>query len=52
MDELVEEAKEKATPVIQKTVDELRLKTIEVLKDTVKKLEEPKASKKEPKKAN
>ena len=40
LDELVKEAKEKATPVVQKTVEDLRIKTISVLKDTVKKLEE------------
>ncbi len=47
LDELTKEAKEKATPVVQKAVDDLREKTIEVLKDTVKKLE----GSKEPKKA-
>lgn len=47
LDELYTEAKEKATPVVQKTIDELRSKTVVVLKDTVKKLEEPKAPKKE-----
>ena len=47
MDELYTEAKEKATPVVQKTIDELRSKTVVVLKDTVKKLEEPKVPKKE-----
>lgn len=51
-DELVVEAKEKATPVIQKAVEDLRAKTVEVLKDTIKKLEEPKAPKKVAKKAN
>lgn len=49
LDVLAKEAKEKASPVIQKTVDDLRNKTIQVLKDTVKKLED--SSKKEPKKA-
>lgn len=39
LDGLAKEAKEKASPVIQKTVDDLRNKTIQVLKDTVKKLE-------------
>lgn len=47
LDELYTEAKEKATPIVQKTIDELRSKTVVVLKDTVKKLEEPKAPKKE-----
>ncbi len=47
LDELYAEAKEKATPVVQKTIEELRSKTVVVLKDTVKKLEEPKAPKKE-----
>lgn len=47
LDELYQEAKEKATPVVQKTVEDLRAKTVVVLKDTVKKLEEPKAPKKE-----
>jgi len=45
LDDLVKEAKEKATPVIQSTVEDLRTKTVAVLKDTVKKLEEPKAKK-------
>lgn len=45
MDELVKEAKEKATPVVQKAVEDLRVKTVAVLKDTVKKLEEPKKEK-------
>lgn len=39
LDLLVAETKEKATPVIQKTVNDLRSKTISVLKDTIKKLE-------------
>ena len=47
LDELYQEAKEKATPVVQKTIEDLRAKTVVVLKDTVKKLEEPKAPKKE-----
>ena len=47
LDDLVKEAKAKATPVVQKTVEDLRLKTIDVLKDTIKKLEEPKDTKKE-----
>ncbi len=52
LDELAKEAKEKATPVIQNAVEDLRTKTITVLKDTVKKLEEPeKAEKKEKKSA-
>ncbi len=46
LDELVTAAKEKATPVIQKSVSDLRDKTIEVLKNTTKKLE---AAKKEDK---
>jgi gas vesicle protein len=49
LDELYAEAKEKATPVVQKTIDDLRAKTVVVLKDTVKKLEEPKGPKKEKK---
>lgn len=55
MDELYKEAKEKATPVVQKAVEDLKGKTVVVLKDTVKKLEEPKkeAPKKDaPKKEN
>ena len=52
LDTLAKEAKEKATPVIQKAVDDLRLKTIDVLKDTVAKLEAPKAPKKEKKSNN
>ncbi len=51
LDELLSEAKAKATPVIQATVEDLRNKTIAVLKDTVKKLEEPKAKKALPKKS-
>ena len=47
LDELYQEDKEKATPVVQKTIEDLRAKTVVVLKDTVKKLEEPKAPKKE-----
>ena len=39
LDELYEEAKAKANPAIEKTVDELRNKTVNVLKGTVKKLE-------------
>jgi gas vesicle protein len=46
VDELVREAKEKATPIVQKATEDLRVKTIAVLKDTVKKLEEPKENKK------
>lgn len=49
VDELVIEAKEKATPVVQKTVEDLKAKTVVVLKETIKKLEEPKAPKKEKK---
>lgn len=52
LDVLAKEAKEKATPVIQKAVDDLRLKTIEVLKDTVAKLEAPKEEKKAKKQNN
>ena len=51
VDELVKEAKEKATPVIQKTVEDLKAKTVVVLKETIKKLEEPKAPKKDKKEA-
>lgn len=47
MDELATEAKEKATPVVQKTIDDLRAKTIVVLKDTVKKLETSKKEEKD-----
>jgi gas vesicle protein len=43
---LYKEAKEKATPVVQKAVADLKVKTASVLKDVVKKLEE-----KEPKEA-
>ena len=48
-EELADLDKEKATPVVQKTVEDLKAKTVVVLKDTVKKLEEPKndSSKKE-----
>ena len=46
VDEFVKEAKEKATPVVQKAAEDLRVKTVAVLKDTVKKLEEPKENKK------
>ncbi len=46
LDELYKEAKEKATPVVEKTVDDLRTKTAAVLKETVKKLEEPREEKK------
>ena len=52
MDDLVEEAKEKATPVIQKAVEELRTKTVQVLKETVDKLENPKENKKDKKATN
>lgn len=45
LDELVNEAKEKATPVIQNAVEDLRTKTVSVLKETIKKLEEPKKEK-------
>lgn len=40
LDDLMEEAKEKATPVIQKAVSNLRKKAIDVLNDTVEKLEQ------------
>ena len=40
LDDLYAEAKEKATPVIEKTVDELRKKTAVTLKGIVAKLEE------------
>jgi gas vesicle protein len=49
LDELVTEAKEKATPVIQKSVSGLRDKTIEVLKNTTKKLEVAKKEEKQAK---
>jgi len=39
LDELYDEAKAKATPAIEKTVDELRGKTVNVLKGTIKKIE-------------
>ena len=39
-EELVELAKEKGTPVLEKAASDVRLKTIEVLNNTVKKLEE------------
>lgn len=38
-EELVELAKEKGTPMLKEAADELRLKTIEVTKEVVKKLE-------------
>jgi len=41
LDALAKEAKEKATPVIQNAIEDLKVKTIVVLKETVKKLEEP-----------
>ena len=47
VDEIYGEAKEKATPVVQKAVEDLKAKTVVVLKDTVKKLEQPKSTKKE-----
>lgn len=50
VDELVELAKEKAEPVVQKMVNDVRLKTISVLKDTVNKLEKEENSKKPVKK--
>lgn len=39
LDELVKTAKEKASPVVQKTVDDVKAKTITVLKDVINKLE-------------
>lgn len=39
LDDLMTEAKEKATPVIQKAVSNLRKKAIDVLNNTVEKLE-------------
>ena len=51
-EKVLEIAKEKATPVIQKAVDDLRVKTIAVLKDTVNKLEDAKEPKKAAKKSN
>ena len=47
VDELVNETKEKATPVIQKAAEDLKAKTVVVLKDTIKKLESRKEEKKE-----
>ena len=37
--ELVELAKEKGTPIVEKTTEELRLKAINVTKDVLRKLE-------------
>ena len=51
LDELLREAKEKATPVIQSTIEDLRNNTTAVLKDTVKKLEGSKDKKALPKKS-
>lgn len=45
VDELVKETKEKATPVVQKAAEDLKAKTVVVLKETIKKLEEPKDKK-------
>ena len=39
LDDLYEEAKAKANPAIEKTVDELRGKTVNFLKGTIKKIE-------------
>lgn len=39
LDELVKTAKDKASPVVQKTVDDVKGKTIVVLKDIINKLE-------------
>ena len=46
-EELVIYAKEKGTPVVEKTAEKLRLKTIDVVKNVLDKLEkaEPKAAK-------
>lgn len=49
-DELLALAKEKATPVVEKAADDLRNKTVQVLKDTVERLENPKKNKKSSKK--
>lgn len=40
VEDLYKEAKEKATPIVQKAVADLKIKTASVLKDVVKKLEE------------
>lgn len=45
IDELIQEAKEKATPVVEKALEDLKSKTIEVLKNTVDTLENPKEKK-------
>ena len=50
-DELVKLAVKKGTPVVKKTANELRLKTIEVLEETVDKLEKADPEKKKTKKA-
>lgn len=39
LDKLVNEAKEKATPIIEEAIESLRVKTIKVLNTTVEKLE-------------
>lgn len=46
LDELVSLAKEKTTPIVEKSVNDLRNKTIEVLKNTTKKLEDAKKEEK------
>ncbi|MEG0799343.1 MAG: YtxH domain-containing protein [Bacilli bacterium] len=43
--ELYDYALEKGTPVIRKTVDEIRQQTVKVAKEVIKKLEEPKDKK-------
>ena len=41
-DELVSLAKEKGTPVLEKAADDVRLKTIDVVKEVLERLENPK----------
>lgn len=50
--ELVDVAKEKGTPVIEKTAEQVKNKTAELLKSTANKLEEPKKTTKRTKKSN
>lgn len=50
--ELVDVAKEKGTPVIEKTAEQVKSKTVELLKSTATKLEEPKKTTKRSKKSN
>ena len=49
-EELYTTAKEKATPAVQKVANDVRIKTIEVLKDTVTKLENADKKNDKPKK--